>query len=69
MIGRRDPADLTESERFQEIADLLARGVLRRHASHHDSDSNPKNRLDDRGQREAPCVSHALNPKTKEPAA
>ena len=69
MIGRRDPAELTESERFDEIAELLARGVLRWRGRHQDPASNPHNRLDDRGGPEAPCGSNALNPETKEPAA
>jgi hypothetical protein len=69
MTRPRDPAELTESERFAEIAELLARGALRWMVGHQDSPSNPENRLDDRGRPEALCGSNALNPRNQEPAA
>jgi|JI9StandDraft_1071089.scaffolds.fasta_scaffold916631_2 hypothetical protein len=69
MTRSRNPGDLTESERFAEIADLLARGVLRWRARRGNLAADPEKRLDAGGGSEALCGSHALNPRSKEPAA
>ena len=65
----RNPGDLTESERFAELAELLARGVLRWRARRGNLAADPEKRLDAGGEPEALCGSHALNPRSKEPAA
>lgn len=69
MTRSRDPAELTESERFEEIAELIARGVLRWLVGRKDSPSNREIRLDDRGRPEALCGSNALNPRRQETAS
>ncbi len=69
MNRSRDPVDLTESERFDELAELIAGGVLRWRVRRQDSPSNPENRLDDRGGLEPLCGSNALSPRHQEPAA
>lgn len=69
MTRPRDPAELTESERFAEIAEILARGVLRLRVGQKKPSSNRENRLDVRANSEALCGSHALNPSHQEPAA
>ncbi len=69
MTSRRDPAELTASERLHEIAALLAAGVLRWRAHHQDSTANPQNRLDDRGGPGAPCGSRVLNPRRQKSSA
>ncbi len=69
MTSRRDPAELTESERFEELAALLAAGALRWRARQHELAANPENRLDDRGAPEAPCGSRVLNPRRQKSSA
>lgn len=65
MITARDPVAMTESERFGEIAEILARGyvrlLIRRECS--------EKALDDCDPSEAPCDSRAHNPRSNEDAA
>jgi len=65
VITERDPAGMTEAERFAQIAEILAAGYVRllisRHSGH--------DRLADDGQREASCGSNATSPRSNENAA
>lgn len=64
-VSHRDPAAMTEGERFAEITDILAKGYLRLLVSRHSAQDH----LDDRGQGEASCGANAHNPKSGETAA
>ena len=63
-----DPAMLTETERFAELAELLARGVQRFFAAEMKAATAPRNsqdRLDVPGRSEAPCGPRATRPRNK----
>ena len=63
---------MTEAERFDEVAELLARGVQRHFAQAIKAGSKPRNsqvRLDEVAPAEAPCASRVLSPQNQEPAA
>ncbi len=67
-----DHARLTPAQRLDEIADLLARGYQRLLAAEGkalDAPQISQVRLALRRPVEAACGSHALNPKSTEPAA
>lgn len=66
-----DPTTMTPVERLDEIAELLARGVLRFLASRCKAISEPRNsqvRLAALGHVEAPCGSGALSPQSRKRA-
>lgn len=67
-----DPATLTESERFAEIAKILARGIQRHLAAEIKSAAgarNSRDQLDQAADGEASCGSNAMNSKNQQPAA
>jgi hypothetical protein len=63
----RDPASMTEAERFAEIAELFARGVQRLFANECKARAKPRNSvvpLDAFAVGEAPCDLRVLSPKS-----
>ena len=68
-----DPARMSHSERLAEVAEILALGVQRllvNESKRPPQQQNSQVRLAVPTPVEAPCRSHALNPKsTTEPAA
>jgi len=68
-----DPATMAPAERLAELAELLAAGAQRYFAQERKVPTTTRNsqvRLAVPTAVEAPCGSHALNPKsTSEPAA
>ena len=67
-MGCRDTASMTENERFDEIAELLARGLQRYLADEIKAVAKPSNsqdRLDVLGRSEASCGSRATRPRSR----
>lgn len=69
-----DPTAMTETERLDELCELLARGLQRLLAHERkvvlaqERANNSRDHLDDLGQVEAPCGrSRAPSPKSPEP--
>lgn len=72
-----DPAAMTEVERLDELAELLARGAMRWFAAKRKARSDTaaarnveirQNRLDAVAVAEAPCGSRVQSPQSKRPA-
>lgn len=67
-----NPTSPTEAQRFDEIAEVLARGIQRFLANEIKRNRQAKNssvRLDAHAHVEAPCGSRILGLKSQEPAA
>jgi hypothetical protein len=67
MVKAILPAEMTPTERFAELAELLARGVQRFFAQGIKADNFAQNsqvHLAASGAVEAPCHSRASNPKS-----
>ena len=57
MITTRDPRSMTEVERRQELAEILARGYVR--GRFHEESQNPANPLAERPPAERSCETPA----------
>ncbi len=67
-----DPSSMTEGERFEEIAETLARGLQRYFAveiKRRSGTQISRDQLDAVAAAEAACGSDVLNPKSQEPAS
>jgi hypothetical protein len=67
-VTPRDPATLTETERFAEIAELLARGIQRLLAAEikaATASRNSRDHLDEVADDEASCGSRVTGPRSK----
>ena len=66
-----DPAAMTEAERFDELAELLARGVQRFFAARCKAPTptrNSQDHLDVVAHAEAPCGPRVQSPQSRTPA-